>query len=102
MGERTTTRALIRVHGRDKRSRGSVVDGLIGYTDDGYVHHIPSGLAIGPPPGLEVANDAKFVRHLLDADPDAWEATRGLGDGERPPPEVSARLLAARDSYPGD
>lgn len=91
----------------DKRKRGTVVDDLIGWTDDGYTIHIPTGRNIGPgfnPDGSEreVKDDRKFVYWMLDQDPEGWESSRHYKLGEEMTPALKARLVKTRDSYPGD
>jgi len=92
----------------DSRKRGAIVDGLLAYTDDGYVVHMPTGRLIGPPedaqgnPRMQVDNDQAFIYHMLDADPEAWEQTRSLAFGASVAPEIQVRLKLARDTYPGD
>lgn len=92
----------------EARKRGTIVDEVLGYTDDGYVVHIPTGRFIGPPedgfgnPRCEVVNDRKFVLHMLDADPEAWESSRAYEFGAYISPYLRDRLKLVRDTYPGD
>jgi len=84
------------------RKRGTVVDGLLGYTDDGHVIHIPTGRGIGPGGDRVIKNDAKFVAWMLDQDPEGWESSRNYAFGDDLTPALKLRLQAVRDSYPGD
>jgi hypothetical protein len=92
----------------EKRKRGTVIDGLLGFTDDGYVIHIPTGFFINAPRGADgeyredCLNDRKYVLWMLDQDPAGWEASRNYRPGERLTQALKDRLVKTRQSYPGD
>jgi hypothetical protein len=100
-------RALVRVFGSDKRSRSTVIAELLAVTDDGYVIHLPTGRHIPPPldaeglPREDIKDDRAFVLHMLAADQEAWETTRGLEFGGFPATPLRDRLLASSQSYAG-
>lgn len=85
----------------DKRKRGTIINDLLGWTDDGFVVHIPTGRLIGPPAGVSRVDDAKFVLHMLDQDPEGWESSRSYKFAEKLSPALHERLKKARDSYSG-
>jgi hypothetical protein len=109
----TEERKLIAHIGNDglpveKRKRGTVIDGLLGFTDDGYVIHIPTGFIINAPRGpdglyrTDCVNDRKFITWMLDQDPDGWESSRNYKMGERLTTALAQRLNQTSQSYPGD
>lgn len=109
----TEERRLITYLGEDglpveKRKRGTIVDGVLGWTDDGFCIHIPTGRNIGPakaPDGTDRAdclNDRKFILWMLDQDPEGWASSRNYKMGEPLTAALKQRLMLTRDSYPGD
>lgn len=92
----TEARALVRLRGLDARKRATVVDGLLALTDEGCIVHVPTGLGIERE-GVTHLKD--FILHMLDADPDGWELTRGYKVGEVLSQELRDRLRKTRDSY---
>lgn len=81
----------------ERRRRGIVIDGLIGVTDDGSIIHIPTSRQIKPLG--EVKDSHKFIRWMLDQDPEGWESSRDYKFGEDLSPALKARLQKVRDSY---
>lgn len=90
-------RKLIRTHFGEARKRGTVLNDLLGWTDDGLIIHIPTGFHIRPPrtpegPYWEVDPRA-YAEFLLAADPDGWEATRNYQFGEKLTKPLHTRLF---------
>lgn len=91
----------------EKRKRGTIIDGILGYTDDGYTVHVPTGRNIAPPQDeagayRDIKDDRKFCLWMLEQDADGWAQTKIYKVGEEIPPLLRARLAKTRDSYPGD
>lgn len=103
----TERRALVRIHGEDKRLRGTIFDETLAATDNGYVVHVATGTYVNPPTcpdgeASEVKDDRKFILHMLMADPEGWASAKNYRPGEKLTPALHARLKMSRDSYPGD
>jgi hypothetical protein len=90
--DHTMERKLIQLVDRagapiEKRKRGEVWDGLLGYTDDGFLVIVPTGRMFEPPlgpdgkPRLGLCPE-DIVRWMLDQDPDGCEKLRTYGLGQ--------------------
>jgi hypothetical protein len=91
----------------EKRKRGVIVDGLLGYTDEGFMCVIATGRAFGPPHGADGkprpdVDPEDLIMWMLDQDPDGWEKTRRLTFGEHLTSGLKERLSATLRSYPAD
>lgn len=92
----------------EKRKRGTVIDNLLGFTDDGYVVHIPTGFIINAPRGpdglyrTDCLDDRKYIMWMLGQDREGWESSRNYKLGERLTQALADRLQKTRQSYPGD
>ncbi len=98
-------RKLIRIVGQDARKRGTVIDGLLGWTDEEVVVHIPTGFPIQPPRGphggFRADVDCRaYVEHMLKSDPEGWESSRAYGFGEKLTTALQQRLLAVAETFP--
>lgn len=109
---RVEERRLITYLGEDgkpveKRKRGTIVDDVLGWTDDGFTIHIPTGRNIGPGRDASgefrvIKDDRKFILWMLDQDPEGWASSKSYRMGEDLTPALKQRLVKTRDSYPGD
>jgi hypothetical protein len=90
----------------ERRKRGVVIDKVLGFTDDGYVVHIPTGRNIAPPRlpdgsyREDITDDRAFILWMLGQDPDGWASSRNYKLGEDLRPSLKDRLRKSRDSYP--
>jgi hypothetical protein len=105
-------RKLIQLVDRDgkpieKRKRGEVWDGLLGYTDDGFLVLVPLGRMFNPPMGADGKPrlglcPEDVVLWMLDQDPEGCEKLRGYGLGQTLISGLAERLRVVRDNYPLD
>jgi hypothetical protein len=84
-----------------------VWDGLLGYTDDGFLVIVPTGRMFEPPIGADGKPrlglcPEDIVRWMLDQDPEGCEKLRTYGLGQTLISGLAERLRTVRDSYPLD
>jgi|GEM_PF-5457128 len=90
----------------DKRVRGTVLNKVLGYTDDGAVIHVPTGCRVNPPKlpdgalREDITDSHAFVVWMLRQDPEGWNSSRNYKVGEKLRPSLKERLMRCRDAYP--
>lgn len=91
----------------EQRKRGTIIDGIIGFTDEGYMVLVPTGRCFNPPADADGrlrtdVDPEDFAIWLLEQDPEGWAKTKSYGLGEPLTIGLAERLREVRARYPLD